>query len=407
MPRSRISWVTFATLSLVLQPVGAAVSDAAGAPVLLTVLSSTLFPPPADLGSVRAGIIMVRNDSGAPVTGLESVVTYYDGADALIRTSDGFGTLVDEVNPGETVPVDIFPPVNAATAVVQAVAGSAADQLANRNFRTGPIIFTAPDADGNSYVHVPITNLNRVTADNVDAVVDCDNGYAFRTYTGGSLSLAPGATGTRYGIHGDQTPACGYVTSVVVESTTGATVPLSAPLPPSDVHATGGSHGATISWTPPTDTGGLPVTFYTASALGTTYSCNSSISSCRIAGLPNGRRYAFVVSTTTTMATSPASDPSKQVLIASPPSRPRSVTAAAGRNLAKVRWAAPATNGGSIIIRFVVTSTPGGHHCSTRGARVCVVRGLVTTRSYRFSVTGTNARGTSARSALSAPLKVR
>ena len=60
---------------------------------------------------------------------------------------------------------------------------------------------------------------------------------------------------------------------------------------------------------------------------------------------------------------------------------------------------APASDGGSAIVGYTVTASPGGRTCTTTGAISCTVTGLTNGTAYTFTVTATNATGTSAASA--------
>jgi hypothetical protein len=84
------------------------------------------------------------------------------------------------------------------------------------------------------------------------------------------------------------------------------------------------------------------------------------------------------------------------------PGAPTTVKAVAGDARATVSWAAPASDGGSAITGYTVTSAPTGRTCTTTGARACVVLGLVDGVKYTFTVKATNALGTSVASAPSA-----
>ena len=81
---------------------------------------------------------------------------------------------------------------------------------------------------------------------------------------------------------------------------------------------------------------------------------------------------------------------------ATPPDAPTGVTATrAGSGKVQVDWKAPATDGGSPITGYTVTSTPTGKSCATTGALTCTVDGLTNGTTYGFTVRATNAAGTS------------
>lgn len=77
------------------------------------------------------------------------------------------------------------------------------------------------------------------------------------------------------------------------------------------------------------------------------------------------------------------------------PSAPSKVEAVAGYQSAVVQWGV-AADGGSPITGYTVTAYPGGSTCTwTSGPRTCTITGLTTGTSYVFTVTATNANGTS------------
>jgi DNA-binding beta-propeller fold protein YncE len=83
------------------------------------------------------------------------------------------------------------------------------------------------------------------------------------------------------------------------------------------------------------------------------------------------------------------------------PGPPTAVTATAGDAQATVAWNAPSFTGGAPITGYTVSASPGPVTCGTT-ATSCVLTGLVNGTAYTFTVTATNAAGTSTTSSASA-----
>ena len=183
-----------------------------------------------------------------------------------------------------------------------------------------------------------------------------------------------------------------------------AQLPAIEPGAPSSVEATPGDGQATATWNAPAD-GGSTITGYTVTASpgGNTAAVNGSTLSAVVTGLANGTGHTFTVTATNAIGTGEASTPSASVTPSGPPDPPTGVAAVAGNGLAAVSWTAPASDGGSPITSYNVTSTPGGLTATVDGSTLsAVVTGLSNGTSYVFNVGASNAVGSSGTSTSSA-----
>lgn len=178
-----------------------------------------------------------------------------------------------------------------------------------------------------------------------------------------------------------------------------------APSAPQGVGAVAGDGQATVSWSAPLSSGGSTITGYTVTASpGGATGQTSGLRTKVITGLTNGTEYTFTVTATNAVGTGPASSASAVVTphaAATVPGDPIGVTAIAGNGQATVSWSAPASNGGSPITGYTVTSSPGGFTGTTSGT-TRTISGLTNGTEYTFTVTATNAVGTGAASSPSA-----
>jgi hypothetical protein len=169
-----------------------------------------------------------------------------------------------------------------------------------------------------------------------------------------------------------------------------------------------GDERVRLSWYAPGAHGVAPITSYTATATDTTAAgrggqrCvwRAGPLACTVVGLRNGDAYRFAVDARNVAGHGPWSAPSPLVVPATIPGSPRTVTAFAANTAAEVTWAAPISDGGRAVTRYVATATDvttpagsGGTCVWTTGPLACTVEGLANGDSYTFTVFARNPVG--------------
>ncbi len=239
-------------------------------------------------------------------------------------------------------------------------------------------------------------------------------GYTVTSSPGGLTATTTGATtATVTGLTNDTTPYTFTVTAANAVGTSAASAASTAVTPtsaatvpgaPTSVNATAGSGQATVSWTAPASNGGSAITGYTVTSTpGSLTATTTGATTATVTGLTNDIAYTFTVTAANAIGTSAASAASAAVTpstVRTVPGAPTSVNATAGSGQASVSWTAPASDGGSAITGYTVTSS-GGQTATTTGATTATVTGLTNRTAYTFTVTAANAIGTSLASSAS------
>lgn len=158
---------------------------------------------------------------------------------------------------------------------------------------------------------------------------------------------------------------------------------------------------ATVTFTAPTWTGGLPITGYTVTSSPGGYTGTGSSSPITVAGLQSNTNYTFTVRATNAIGQSAASAASNSILATTVPQAPTIGTATdlgTGTSVS-VAFTGNAT-GGKAVSTYTATSSPSSITGSSASSPI-TVSGLTAGTAYTFTVTATNANGTSTASAAS------
>ncbi len=167
----------------------------------------------------------------------------------------------------------------------------------------------------------------------------------------------------------------------------------------------------TVNWTDPSSNGS-PITGYTVSPYPSCPSCTGtsvsggSATSATVSGLTSGSSYTFTVSAINALGTSDSSARSNSVTIPTVPSAPTNAAAALQPNgTVTASWTDP-TNSGSPVTGYTVVPNPACPGCtgtsvSSGTATSSNIGGLASGTAYTFTVTATNAIGTSSPSSAS------
>lgn len=185
-------------------------------------------------------------------------------------------------------------------------------------------------------------------------------------------------------------------------SPSAAVTPMTVPGAPSAVTATATNSRASLTWTPPSNNGGSPVTGYVVtpyvgSDAQNPVSFSSTATAQTITGLTNGVAYTFRVAAKNAVGIGSGSLASVPVTPApTVPGAPASPSGVSAFKQVTLSWVAP-DDGGSLITGYIVTPYIGG---VAQGALTFnsasttqTISGLSTSTTYTFKVAARNAVG--------------
>lgn len=233
-----------------------------------------------------------------------------------------------------------------------------------------------------------------------------DGGAALDSYVvtvqpGGTTATVPASTTTAT-VTG-LTNGTAYTATVRAVNSVGASAeslpspevtPVAPPGAPTGVAGASRVGGVRVSWTPPVDTGGLPISAYVVRTVetGAERTVAGSATAVTINGLTAGTAYSFTVVARNAAGDSAPSAASPAAVPASgPPDAPTSVVATRGNASAVVSWTAPEQTGGVALSSYTVTASPGGKKKTVSApATTLTMTGLTNGTEYTFTVTAKN-----------------
>ncbi len=270
---------------------------------------------------------------------------------------------------------------------------------------SGSVVITAPRLS----IPDPVTNVVAVANDTTATVTftppNDDGGRAITSYSVRSVPAGGRATGsgspmTISGLaQGKAYRFIAVATNEVGDSWSSA--PSNEILMPSapDVPVGAGAQPAPgvgrVSFAPPTNDGGRPITSYQVTVFPGGRTVIGTGSPIDVTGLTLGERYSFTVAAINAVGTGRASARTASVKIVDLPGAPTGVSAVAGEGQATVSFVPPAYDGLSPITGYRIVALPGGKTIVASQSSA-VVTGLQRDTTYTFRVSAVNVVGDSA-----------
>ncbi len=267
---------------------------------------------------------------------------------------------------------------------------------------TGPVSTTVPDAPTSVTANAGNNGSITVTwlaASDGGSII---TGYRVIPSIGSSVTVGNVLTTTISGL----TYGTGVTFTVVAINAKGDSDPPSLPSasvipvgPPDAPTITSviavGDRSATISWTAPTNTGGLPIFKYRVTSSSGGFVVDNlpgETVTTTISGLTKATSYTFTVEATNSAAFSSSVTSDSVIAVGNPDAPTITSTEAVGDRSVVISWTAPTNTGGAPITNYRVTSSPGGFVVDNLpvSAVTTTISGLTKAISYTFTVEATN-----------------
>ena len=347
------------------------------------------------------------SDGGSPITNYD-ITTYVGGTP---ETTVTVGNVTSDVVSGLTNGTAYTFAVSAINAVGEGLLSSNSNSVTPAGVPGAPLIGTASAGDASATVTwtAPASDGSPIM------------NYLISAYVGGTATIAVGVGNVTSDVVGGLTDGTAYTFTVSAMNAvgfgassphSGSVTPATVPGAPAIGTASAGDASATVTWTAPTSDGGLPINGYTVTATDSTTPANGGQTctwttgplTCSATGLTDGDSYSFTVTATNGVGTGASSGVSNSVTPATVPGAPVIGTASAGDASATVTWTAPASDGGSPIMNYLISAYVGGTATIAVGVGNVTsdtVSGLINGTAYTFTVSAMNAVGFGASSGVS------
>jgi hypothetical protein len=172
-----------------------------------------------------------------------------------------------------------------------------------------------------------------------------------------------------------------------------------APGPPASVIAYAALQSVELTWTPPTEDGGAPITSYTATISPGGATCVNTYPFCIFNGLTNGRQYVVTVRDTNGTANSAQRTFSNHVFAGAVPSTPTNLRAIRARD-GEFAWSKSSSPYGEAVLRYAINATGDGrtYHCVSTHLS-CLLKALPIGGTFSVTVAALDVTGWSGPSA--------
>ena len=158
-------------------------------------------------------------------------------------------------------------------------------------------------------------------------------------------------------------------------------VPFGRPDAPENITGTAGARSANLTWNAP-NSNGREITRYTAYSVPARSTCSSTTTSCKMIGLLPNVNYTFKVAATNIAGGSLDSAESSPIRILDFAKVPTNFKVVPAKGAATFTWTKSAADGGSRILNYTVTITPGEKTCVATTKMTCAIKGLKSKTKY-------------------------